>query len=163
MKSIPEMSQETRLIIIRLRKLEENDTITYADLQGLMPGNTDRSKLRQRVASAAASLNRDEGVVIACVRGMGYKRLPANEIPAVLTQARAGVGRRMRRATKRVIRGTTGRTLTEEAKRCLYLELSLAGAFEQITRPKSAALVEAKIKAANGELPSKDILIALTE
>ena len=73
-KSLPELSEETRAIVARLRKVEVNETISYADLRHLMtkdPQNDGRHHLQ----SAMRILLRDDSIVFGCVPGIGYKRL----------------------------------------------------------------------------------------
>lgn len=160
-KAIPELSHEVRVIAGRLSRLAEDEVVTHAELQSLVPGPPDRVKLRSRISSAARVVARENGFVIGSVRGVGYKRVATDSVPAILSEARVSCGRKIRRTTKAVMSAVAGKDLSDDARRTLYSELAIAGAMQLMTDEKSAAAVQKKVDTAKGEPPMRDVLKAL--
>lgn len=102
MKTIPEISMETRMLRDKLSALKIGDVITYAELNELIGADVQDSS-RSHLASAIRGLLADKQMVFGTVRGHGVKRLTDVEIVAIGDEVLPRLRRAAKRATRKLL------------------------------------------------------------
>jgi hypothetical protein len=132
-----EVSAEIRLLATRLTSVPVGTLIDYADMSAVTGRNI---QTHRHIAYAAMRLVRAEtGAVFVSVKGEGYKRLAAQEVPEVIgTAARARIRSNARRAKKTIVTGIAcSNSLPADVQRRAAAEISVLGLLEHIARDKS--------------------------
>lgn len=141
-----EPAADTRLLVSLMMRAAIGDTITYdamtAHLARPVTGGDGN------LQSALRMLQRDEGMVFACERGRGYKRLSDSEIA---NQVGPSGLMRIRRAARRTLNTLTvakdeNLTNAERVKRNTHL--AFMGAVNLMTRPGRIERLREATKAA---------------
>lgn len=156
-RAISDLSPDAITLRKRLEALSPGDTVSYAELTGLVGGNVQTVR-HGALYRARAILLREKSFVFAAVRGEGLKRLSDEDI------ARSGVSifRRVRKATTRGMRtlaciGDFNR-LTAEAQISHNLGMSALAVLHQFVAPARLEKLEAAVKEQKAALPSAKVL-----
>ena len=138
MHSITEISTEVRAIADRLAAVPVGETVSYGDLSEAL--GADVRVRRYLVLAAIRATNVEAGAIFGSVRGVGYKRLPAEDAHMVGALTRRRIRRAARRAEKTIVRAVAvANTMPEEAKLRAYREISVLGMIGHLTADRTAA------------------------
>lgn len=157
-KSIQEMSIDTRLILQRLEKARVDETITYAELDGLI-GRDVRKVAAHCLQSALRAAMRRE-IVFGTVWGVGLKRLGDGELAGVGEVARQKIRRTAKRAIKKMLLVQDFDSLSNEEKVRHNASLSMLGAVAHIASTGQAKTLERRVSSTMGALPLQRTLEA---
>lgn len=154
-------SQYTQLLVDRLKSLSEGEFISYSDMNKLINADV-QYKYRSYLASAIDILRREYDVVLACERGVGYRRLANNEISDHSTKEHQS---RLKRDTQ-VFRGKLECVDPQKLNSQERLSHTLAATYvtlrERITDKKTDRELKGAIaKKTDGWLPDKDAFLAV--
>lgn len=158
-KAIPSISIESQLLIDRLQKCSVGETATYDELSTVIGRNVQREG-RGPLTTAMNRLMRDDGRVFECVRGLGVKRLPDNEI---LDVGQCYIGRAHRAAMRGhqkilCIKSDGYDSLSNEDKIKYNTSRSMLGVLEHITKPSKVKAIEGRVADAQSQLPPAKML-----
>jgi hypothetical protein len=131
-----EVSAEVRHLANRMTAVPVGTLIDYADMSAVI-GRSLQS--HRHIGYAAMRLVRAEtGAVFVSVKGEGYKRLAAQEVPEVIgTAARARIRSNAGRARKTITAGVAcSNSLPADVQRRAAAEISVLGLLEHIARDK---------------------------
>jgi hypothetical protein len=151
MKSIPEISVDTKLLAQVIEKMEPGHVLTYEELSSLI-GRDVRKRARGNLRSARLSALRSHGVVTEAVTSVGIKRLEDTENVGTTGDA---ARRRIRRLANRAVQKLTAVNfdeLTNDLKIKQNTELSQLGALRAFSRDAVSEKIAAKVAASNQQL-----------
>jgi hypothetical protein len=142
-RAIPEISVDAKLLYEHLKTFEAGETVEWPELSSVIDRNVQNGGYGA-LRTALNRLERDDNVVFANVRGVGYKRLGNEEI--IMT----GVGflDRIRRLSRRGARRTTCaniESLPREIKTQALAQQSILGAISMAVKPSRLRMIESKI------------------
>lgn len=150
MKSIPELSVDSRLLHQALEKVPQGSTITYAelsaligrDVQGAAYGNltTARNKARKAMCVFEAVIN------------VGLKRLTDAEIPSLCDKMTDGFHRESGRTIKKLGCILDFESLPRDVQTKQNTALSMAGMLHHVTKPSQIAKVARRVEEITGHL-----------
>lgn len=67
-------------LVRRIREMSEGETVTYAEFSEACAYDVEKGTHRSSLESAMRIAQRDFGIVLECVHGVGYQRLPNDRI-----------------------------------------------------------------------------------
>lgn len=158
MKSIPEMSADTRAVVDYLRK-ETEPVVPYAKLNELT-GRSLNGKHRYILISALKHLLANDGLVYGAVRGVGIKRLNDTEIVAAGSETLPRIRRAARRGIKRLTSVQDFNALKPDDQTKHNALVSVLGVMAHAAKPKSLEKIEERVQQAKASLPLKRTLEA---
>ena len=136
-----------------LRALPAGGALTYAEANSLV--SDDGAALRFLLADARKRVEQEGPARFATVRGRGVRRLETAEIVGIGAQARASIGRRARRAGKRLA-DIRVNDLSPAERAAIDAERSVLGAIAVLSRDSAA--IKAREVAQTGPILPKDVL-----
>src|SRR5262245_24417090 len=101
MKSIPELSTDTKLLYERLKLLQPNEVVTYDELSQIV-GRDVRKQSRSNLTSAVRRCGNEDNIVIDTVINVGVKRATDQMIIKKTEKVRSHMSRTVTRHMKRV-------------------------------------------------------------
>lgn len=161
MRTIPQLSIDTKTIQDRLMKVEVGDVVTYQELTDLI-GRDVQVSARGNLTSAMRRLVAD-GIVFACVRGEGVKRLSDSEIVGVGPDTIAKMRRASNRARQKLAAVNDFNALPRDVQVTHNLSMSVLGIMSHMTRGTTVKRLEAKIEQSQQALPLARALEALKD
>ncbi len=131
-----EINADTRRIADTLAATRVGETITLDHLTREIRRDIRRN--RHIIYGAMRVVEREVGAVFACERGIGYRRLKANELALIGQTARARIRRTARRGAKTIAAGSVfANDLSNQERRKILAEQSSLGVLEHLARDKS--------------------------
>jgi hypothetical protein len=100
-KTISELSVDTQVLIDRLKKVEPEHTITYAELSAAIGRNV-QNGARHLMETARRRLIADHQILFDVVTNEGLKRVQGDQIVAVGSRGVKHIGRHARRTAKKI-------------------------------------------------------------
>lgn len=158
-KTLAEMSTDTRFILQRLQKAEEEEVVTYEELSTII-GRDVTKKARPNLQSAMRAALRDR-MVFECVRKIGVKRLKNSQIPDVVSTNTITRIRHQARKGVRKLGCTDVSKLTRSEQLRMYASMSMLGTIASVATEKKVQALE-KV-CVGGELPLAKTLEAFKE
>lgn len=141
MKAIPELSVDAQILVKRLQKVTPGETVTYGELSKLVKRDV-QAGARSCLQSACRVVLREDQIVLAAVRTVGMKRLPANEIASVGTQAIRSIGRKSSRALRKCSCADY-ESLNNKERIEINTVSSMLGAVALMSKPRQVEKLEA--------------------
>lgn len=142
-----EVSIETRQVVERLVKCDIGEIVEYSELRTLIGRDA-----RDRLETARKHLRKEHRMVFGTVNGVGLKRLADCELAKIGEASTIKIGREAKRAMQKMgcvdFKNLTSDQLSEWNSRASHL-----GLVAEVTRPKVAKAIEAKVKETQRELP----------
>lgn len=151
MKSIPELSEETKLIEYELDQLEPGQTIEYDNLSAAI-GRDVREHARGNILSARRRLRKEKRKVFGTVRGVGVKRLTDAEIVVASGSDITSVKRRTRNALHSLSCAEFD-NLTGDEKNQHRTRFCVLGVLELFSKPSATRKIEERIEETSEGLP----------
>ena len=148
-----DVSAETLAVAERLRETPIGATVTWDELSAVI--GRDARAHRYFVTSARRALVRDDGIVFASERGIGYRRLAAEDVHKVGAHYRRKISRASARAARTItsaLRPANG--LSEDSTRQALREVSTLRLLEHLASEPAQSPVS--------EAPTKPEPVALT-
>jgi hypothetical protein len=135
------ISTEVRALTDRFLETPVEGTITFADMSKAIGKSIHaRRWIMQRVLHIAS---RESGAIFSSVRGVGYKRLSAEEASVVGSHARTRIRRTSRKASLVISRAVEmANQLSENGRRSAYREISSLQLLQHISTDKSVKATE---------------------
>jgi len=131
-----EQHPDTLRLIDTLRAVPISGTITLSELTRAI--GRDIRQCRHLLYSAIKHTEAQDGAVYLCVRGKGYRRVPAEEIVKVGQTARGRIRRTARRGLKTMAAGFAGANdMPNDVKLRILAEQSSLSLLEHISRERS--------------------------
>ena len=149
-KKILEISAETKLLYGALSKAETGEFFSYSRLSALISMDV-QGRGRRYLDRARHMCLVDDEMVFGVVFNEGLRRLEDSEIVSV---GEGTIGR-IRRSLKRGVRKLSCiniRNLDNEGKVRMNIQLSVMGVISHVTRRKSVALIESRVRQHNDRL-----------
>jgi len=143
MRTIPELSIDSKLIYEKLVSLNPGESITYQSLNELIGRDVQNGARGNLVTAKKQLLN--EGVVIETIRNVGVKRLKDAEIAFSGEYAIKKARRAIQKGSKKLICVKDFDSMPQDAQLKHNFSLSVLGALEMITKPQSIKKIEHKI------------------
>lgn len=158
------LSEESRLIAAKLQHLSVGETLTYESVAGFVGLDwgdpQDRAVLRSRINTAREIVLREYNIATGIVFRVGIKRICADEVPSIGTNALSRIRRTAERTTRRMERASAGVSLTPEQSREVNTTMSALGAVRLFSSGKATEKIRESVSASGGQLPL-DSTIAL--
>lgn len=151
MKSIPELSEDTKIIEHELDQLEPGQTIEYTALSTAI-GRDVRQHARGNIGSARRRLRKEKRKVFGCVSRVGIKRLTDAEIVVASGSDITSVKRRTRNALHSLSCAEFD-NLTSDEQNDHRTRFCVLGALELFSKPSATRKIEDKIKETSEGLP----------
>lgn len=142
-KTIPERSSETQLLVMRFRKLVHEELITYHDMSVAIGRNVQKEG-RGNLTTAMRAAEREEGIILATVYKIGVKRLTPDAIPTVGFHGLKRMRNIARRARKRMEHAAANEVMSDEAKRQVFACTSTMRVTEELNKPRSIKKLESR-------------------
>ncbi len=157
-----QISNDTRILYntleFRMVKGGE-DFVAYKDLTAAIGGRDVQGEARGILNTARKRLNREHGVLTTVVTNLGVQR--TTDVTAYVASTKTRIGRLARRTTQDAVCALSANNISNEQRVGAYVELSLMGGIEMLTKPKARKQIEGKIDAAAPkELPTVETLKA---
>lgn len=143
-------SAETRLIEQAMRVLSVGETITYGRIKDICGSPHDQ--VYSAVRTALKRLLRDEGMVFAVIRGVGYKRLNSKEIVEESFSATERIRRASRRALEKQLKADFNE-LAPQIQAKASATASVLGTIAMMSKPAEIEKLGSKIEQGTRELP----------
>jgi len=150
-RTIPGLSIDTKLIYDLLSKCDPGDIVAYRTLSELISRDV-QGAARSCLQSAMRRLVND-GVVFSCVRGVGIKRLSDSEIVGEGPATLAKIRRAVRRAGRKLQAVQDYDSLSHESQIAHNATISMFGALNHMSQPKTFKKLEGKIEETRASLP----------
>lgn len=151
-RSIPERSTETMLLVERIRALGVGDVLSYADMSKAIGRNV-QTESRHNLVSACRILNREEGYLVVAVRNVGVKRLPPSEFHTIAQASIKSIGRKARRTGRRIRFASEDAEMDHDTQVRTIASLSALNAIASCTKTKKLKALECEIRDTTSELP----------
>jgi len=152
-KSIPETSAETHAIAAKIRELKPGDVLSYAQINGLFgAGFNVQGKNRHNLESAKTILLNEDSMVIACVHGIGVKRMTESDKVTIGGHAIQKTRRIAKRAVKKMAT-TDSASLSQPERVALLTSQSVLGAVLCCTKPSLVKQVEFRVTQTPQRIP----------
>lgn len=144
-----ERSADTTAVVERLRECRVGGLVTWDDLSRCL--GRDAKRCRHVLASAIRIVRREDGAHFESERGLGYRRVPAQDAHLIGNAARTKIRRTARRSRQHITQ-VIARTndLPDDAARLANREVSALGLMEHLSRD-SAQPEKEECKAQNPE------------
>lgn len=153
-----QMSVDARLLYQELRKAKPGDTVKYADLEATV--SRPLNAIRGALGTALRRALRDDGMVFACVRRIGYMRCDDEGIVDNASADTAYIRRSARRAAERLTKVENFAALPAAKQLEHTARLSVVSAIATMTRETSVAKVKAAAQGRSTELPLSETVKA---
>lgn len=135
-----EQSAETQIIIDALRNVPIGGTILLAEISDAI--GRDIATCRGYLYTALKRVQTDDGAVFSSVRKIGYRRLPAEEIPMVGKTARDRIRRTAARGSQAIAAGIAGANdLPDDVRINLHKQQGALNMIAHLARDKQTAAV----------------------
>jgi hypothetical protein len=145
MKTISELSLDTRILVERLKALRHDEEVTYQELSELI-GRSVQGEARHTLQSARRIVEREERIVTACVRNQSVKRLAdAVVVTTVGVNARQGMRRKAARAIRKLV-AVDFPNLPNELKVKQNAEVSQLGALRVFAKDTAQRKIAAHVQ-----------------
>lgn len=148
-------STDAQVIARRLAKLQFDETISYKELTALVPDRKLQGKDRFILNTARNIVLRENNIVTAAVTGVGIKRLTDVDITTIPEAAIAKTRRFTKRAMKQTICANYDQ-LQPTDKIKFNTGLSVLGAIQHFTKPKTQEMIGDKVKESAARLSIED-------
>lgn len=158
MKSIAQITSETIVLAGRLSRLNPGEIVTYAELANLCSLPVNSAKFKSTLQSAKRKAERDQQILIDCVRKQGLKRLEANEMPAIGTAAIEKNRRNAGRTQRRMVHAAAKTTPTGPALTQFNMCVSVLGALREMSGRKSIEAATQLAQSSNSVVPTAKVL-----
>jgi len=159
-RTIGEMSADARILYDFITKhfvKGDSQFISYADLVAAIGGRDVQAEARGLLNTARRNVERDFNLLIETVSGEGIKK--SDSVAGAVDQAIKHVGRTSRRTARRVVNAMVNREIDNAERVQVGVGLSLLGAMDQFSKPKSRKLLETRVKENEAkELPTAETL-----
>lgn len=135
-----EQSAETKIIIDLLRGVPIGGTITLAAISDAI--GRDITACRGYLYTALKRVQNNDGAVFSSVKKIGYRRLPAEEIPMVGKTARDRIRRTAARGSQAIAAGIAGaNNLPDDVRLNLHRQQGALNMIAHLARDKQTAAV----------------------
>jgi hypothetical protein len=158
MKPNFELSPESRLIRQYLRTVEVGEIATYDKLSHVIGRPLDHSSSMLR--SAVNALIKDDRVMFACIRTVGYRRLPDADIISHADTDIDGIRRKARRGARKLTCVQDYEALTPQKQLAHTSRLSVLTMVAYTTTDQGLKKVETAATGKKGELPLSETVRA---
>ncbi len=158
-KTIMTVSQDSLLLVEKLRAVEVGAQITYSELSQAVGRNV-QTEARGCLNTARAILQREDSTLFAPIRGIGLKRLTDGEIAQVGGQTLRHVNNSAKRGIRKLACVRDFNALTNEEKIRHNAAMSVLGVFYEVSKTKGIRQIEAAVAVVQKELPLKEALRA---
>lgn len=136
-----EQAPETQIIIDLLRGAAVGETVTLAAISGAI--GRDVTTCRGYVYTAIKRVQSDDGAVFSSIRRVGYRRLPAEEIPTVGKTARDRIRRTASRGAQAIAAGISGANdLSDKVRLNLHQQHGALAMIAHLARDKQTSAVQ---------------------
>lgn len=140
MKTIKEISIDSQAIYKRISTAIPGETILYSELSGII--GRDIQKYRSCLYTALSMALRENNMVFDATRGIGITRLKNDQIPGTVGgDALMRIRRVSKKAAKKIV-ATDYDNLPNDLKIKHNANLSILGAFCQMTKQKAVKQIE---------------------
>lgn len=157
-KAIGARTYETQLLTDRLKLLQPDEVVTYAELSRIAGMDVGRlSKGYTRLASARRITESEAGFLLGPVAGVGIKRLPVAEQAALGPQSVGRLKRFTRRSFRRMALVEYDK-LDRQQQAQHNLAASVVGVVQLFTKPKSIEKLSGAVEQTAAKLPIGDTL-----
>lgn len=146
-----ELNPDTRLFTDLLLKMQQGQTLAYADLSRQMGRTVDGSD--PYLQSARNRAEKEEGFVFAFQKRQGIRRLTDAEIVAIGEAGAKSLRRKARREARRVANVADYESLTDADKARHQGSLALFGAIASAAKASTLRRLEQAAAEATGPLP----------
>ena len=150
-KSSFELSIDTQILIGELMKAEVGDVIEYDALSKVLGRNV-RTVAAGNLRSARKIVQRDEEIVFGAIRGIGLKRLGDEAIACSGESSIKRIHRESIRGRKRLETVRNFAALPAEVQVAHNASMSLLGALQQGTRPRTQQRIETRVREVHDKL-----------
>lgn len=150
MKTIPEISVDSQLLIKRLMGAKKGELISYDELSKLISGDV-RGHDYYALARARHRVLKDERIVFAVVRGRGVRRIEDADHIGIGEMATNKVRRISRRSAEKMMCADFDK-LTRDQKVEFNTHISVLGALAMVTKGSSIKQVKAAVSVSNERL-----------
>lgn len=154
-----ELSADIRFLLQELRKVGIGDTASYETLSSAI-GKT-VSGTFSALHTAIRRLLRDDGIVFANIRGVGFKRLDDEEIVRLGESETDATRRRARRTVRKLTAVRDYSSMPAPAQLRHTALVSVNAMIADVTRDQSIKKVEKASGGRSGELPIAQTIKAL--
>lgn len=155
MKSIPERSEETKMIINLFLGLAPGETITKERVSAALGENVETHIGKIYVARSAVL--KESAIVIEAVRCVGWKRLNGREPVYLGEQSRKWIHNKSKRTFQKITCANYNELSAEE--RIKYnLHASCFGALAAISTARAVKKIEARVQETQARLPLQRVL-----
>lgn len=145
-----EPAADTRLLYSLLSKAEIGETVTYAAMTGQLGRSVTGAD--SYLQSALRMIERDEEMVFASVRGVGYKRLSDRDIANTVGDNALTRIRKMSRKAAKTLTIAKDENLSNDERIKRNTGLSFMGALHHMTKPKQIEKLENAVRSSASEL-----------
>jgi len=156
---IHEISHATRMLSQRIQKLAQGETLGYAEIDGIIGGGS-RGGKRHIVGSARYIAEREAGVVCESVRGVGLRRLQADEIGRIGDTAVSRIRSTSRSACRKMRRAIEETPPSGDSLTLALSRVAVLGAIGEMTTQRRIDSAEKAAKVAGAPV-SADAVLAL--
>lgn len=153
-----QMSADARLLYHELRKVEPGTTITYSTLEAAV--SRPLSAIRGALRTAIHRALRDDGMVFANVRGVGYLRCNDEAIVDQSTSDTAVIRRAARRSAEKLTKVENFAVLPLNKQIEHTTRLSIASAIAAMTKEAAVAKVRVAAQGRSSQLPLSETMKA---
>ena len=160
-KSIAETRVETQLLVERLRKLEEGETVSYSELNQICGADV-QTVAAGWLRTARKRVEQEEKRIFDVVRGEAIKRLSPSDSVGLISANRV----KIRKFAKRTLRRTEciqWDKLNKEEQLRLNLERTVAATVSVVSTDKQAERLTASVAANGNPLPFTDVCKKMIE
>ena len=162
MKSIPELSVDSKLLYDRLTQLEPDEFVPYKDLVEMIGRNVQRGA-RGNLMTAIHKLLYVDQIVIATVMGKGVKRLTDSEIANSIPESTRKHFHRISMRAARKVACAKYENLKRPEQVQHNTALAMFGAITHMTTTRAVKRLEGKIEKAQSVLAIGTTLDAFKE
>ena len=157
MKTFPNLSIETSMVIALMKKAEIGETIPYDKIFEAC-GKNPQTTGRGYVQTARTRLLNDDGIVFGCVREVGYKRLSDDEIVDLPEIDRKKIHRTVNRGAKKLTGINDYESLSASDKLKHNVGATMYGLLSRVSKKKTINRLMDTVKTNNSPIPSADVL-----
>jgi hypothetical protein len=150
-----EQTAETRLLVVRLKKMTVGEVISYVELSALISKPVDGSS--GPLVTARRRMLRDFDMVIACIPGEGIQRLDDKAIVNESLEYGKWIRRKAKRSFERINKANFS-TLPREYQMRFSASASVMAAVSFMTGERQMLKLESSMPSGKKELPISDTL-----
>jgi len=161
LKSIPELSLDSRLLHQRLQKCSQGDFVSYEELNELIGGDV-QNKAYPNLVTAKKRAQRIDGLVFFPIRGSGLKCLDDDEIVAASQAGIDHIRRHSKRNASKLTCVDYG-NLSADEKITHNLNLSYFAAIQQVSKNKTLQNSRERIAIEDNAVAAKKMIEVFKE